>query len=330
MNVSVITPVYNAAEFLQRSVESAVDLPEVGEVILVEDGSTDDSLTVCRRLARAHRKVRLFRHGRGLNRGAAASRNVGIRNARCSFISFLDADDFYLSNRFKRAAEVFSDDPSADGVYGAVGVHYWSDTGRANWKKRHDSGEASVPELTTTSRRIDPELLFFNMAPIGGRGRFHTDGIVVRVSVFTEVGLFHTGLRQAQDTNMWMKMAATQRLLPGRIDVPVAMRGMHDENRVNDSRVHTPYLAEAMLDFALWTLRRGEDTHKAELALLSWSHKLDKHQKRYPDVRWITWHRRRGILRLLAHYPAVRKMQTFKAIVSRVIGYYRLKSQLSG
>src|SRR5690554_4082261 len=98
--VSVIIPVYNAANFVTQAVESAVVLGEVGEVIVVEDGSPDNALDICRELADKYSKVKLFQHPNGENRGPGASRNLGIMNASFDFISFLDADDWYLPNRF--------------------------------------------------------------------------------------------------------------------------------------------------------------------------------------------------------------------------------------
>lgn len=74
MKVSVVIPVYNAAPFVRDAVESALAQPETGEVILVEDGSLDDSLTVCRALAAENDRVKLYRHPNGENCGAGASR----------------------------------------------------------------------------------------------------------------------------------------------------------------------------------------------------------------------------------------------------------------
>ena len=53
------------------------------------------------------KKVRLLHHPDGKNHGAGATRNVGIKNAKYDYIAFLDADDFYLSERFKVAQQLF-------------------------------------------------------------------------------------------------------------------------------------------------------------------------------------------------------------------------------
>ena len=82
MEVSVIVPVYNAEEWLTEAVSSIVNQEYVHEVILAEDGSSDNSLAVCMALAENNPKVKLVRHPDGKNHGAGASRNLGVLNAQ--------------------------------------------------------------------------------------------------------------------------------------------------------------------------------------------------------------------------------------------------------
>lgn len=119
--VSVVMPVYNAVKYLTVAVESAVHLPEVHEVILIEDCSPDGALAKCRELASTYSKVKLAQHPNGENRGAGASRNLGIQLAQSKYIAFLDADDYYLPNRFHECKRIFLSDDTVDGVYGATG-----------------------------------------------------------------------------------------------------------------------------------------------------------------------------------------------------------------
>src|SRR5688572_18232560 len=105
--VSVIIPVYNAEKYLRNAVESAVNLEEVGEILLIEDNSPDNALQVCLQLEKEYDKVKVHRHPNGENRGAGESRNLGIKKSSFDYIAFLDADDWYLSNRFKRCKEIF-------------------------------------------------------------------------------------------------------------------------------------------------------------------------------------------------------------------------------
>ena len=126
MKISVITPVYNAEKYITQAVESALRFDEVYEVILVEDQSPDNALEVCKKLAQKYDRVKLFQHPDKGNHGAGASRNLGLEKATGDFIAFLDADDYYLPNRFEAEKELFKN-PDVEGVYGAIGVHYYSE-----------------------------------------------------------------------------------------------------------------------------------------------------------------------------------------------------------
>ncbi|MGD2175706.1 MAG: glycosyltransferase [Candidatus Brocadiaceae bacterium] len=218
--MSVVVPVYNARPYLERAVRSALALPEVLEVILVEDGSTDGSLELCRALARESSRVRLFRHRGGENRGAGASRNAGIRNARGRYVAFLDADDWYLPNRFDVDVPLMDADDTADGVYGAAEVRY----------EGVDGARDLARELVTLEKRVEPEQLLPVLAH-GAEGWFCTDAVTVRRDAFRLIGLFDTGLRLGQDWAMWLKMAARLRLAPGSLEEPIAVYRRHDANR---------------------------------------------------------------------------------------------------
>ncbi len=228
MLVSVIIPVFNAEAYVAEAVKSALAQPETGEVILIEDGSPDNSLQVCKALAHHHPKVRLLRHEDGRNHGAGASRNVGIRNAKFDYIAFLDADDFYLPGRFEMSLDLLDKYADADGVYEAIGTHFQDESAKVRWFSRSDT------TLTTVTDVIEPEFLFESMLtrPVGW---FSTDGVIVRKRIFDKTGYFDEHLKLCQDTAMWLKMAAVGRLIPGHLSKPVSMRRFHSENRITAS-----------------------------------------------------------------------------------------------
>ena len=235
-NVSVIIPVYNAAGYVTKAVESALSQQETMEVVLVEDFSPDNSLEVCQELARKYEKVKLFQHRDKRNHGAGASRNLGIKKASGEFISFLDADDYYLPGYFECSREILINNPDIDGVYGATGFHYYEES---LYKKELFRKKGINVELTTIKEVISPNKLFEKMGPIGDKGHFHLDGLVIRKLIFNKCGYFNTGLKLCQDTHMCIKMAAVGKLVTGSIDKPIAMRGVHEENRstANHERV---------------------------------------------------------------------------------------------
>lgn len=246
MKISVVIPVYNARRYVESAVESALRQPETAEVILVEDNSPDNALEICQRLAAQDPRVQLFRHSDGKNHGAGESRNLGIRNARCDYIAFLDADDYYTENRFTRATEILSNDPTIDGVYEAVGAEFENDEAKRRYFSTH------ADEIATVDKKVLPQELFRYLL-VGGAGYIHLNGLVIKKSGLFEVGLLPR-LRLHQDMILCMKLAAILKLVAGDTIRPVAFRRLHLENRItNPETDYSSSRFEAYKDLLRWS-----------------------------------------------------------------------------
>ncbi|WP_111672177.1 glycosyltransferase family 2 protein [Algoriphagus litoralis] len=101
LTVSAILPIYNAEMTLTRAVESLLLQPEITQIILVEDGSRDKSLEICKKLESQHAQITLLQHPNGQNKGAPASRNLGLEHVRNPWIQFMDADDQLLPGKIE-------------------------------------------------------------------------------------------------------------------------------------------------------------------------------------------------------------------------------------
>lgn len=99
--VSVIIPVYNAEQYLEKCIGSitAQTLEDI-EILCVDDGSTDGSLVLLKKLQVADGRIRVITQPNG---GAGAARNTGLRHAAGKYLSFLDADDFFEPNMLEEA-----------------------------------------------------------------------------------------------------------------------------------------------------------------------------------------------------------------------------------
>lgn len=90
--VSIVVPVYNVDKFLERCVNSLLlQSYQQIEIILINDGSTDNSPNICDRYKRENKNVLVFHQS---NKGLSAARNLGIKNAKGKYIIFVDSDDF--------------------------------------------------------------------------------------------------------------------------------------------------------------------------------------------------------------------------------------------
>lgn len=228
IKVSVIIPVYNAALFLRKAVISALELPQTAEIILVEDGSTDNSLEQCQILAKEFAIVKLYTHDGNSNKGAGASRNLGIMKSSSPYLAFLDADDFFLPNRFDAEEQIFSNNSEAEGVYGAMGFHFYSELAKTSYM---DSG-FTTKELTTIGEVIDPEnLKWVLLGIIPDKGHFSIVALTVKKSLVDKSGLF-PDFSIHEDTVFILQLALTGKLFAGNIKKPVAMRGSHENNRI--------------------------------------------------------------------------------------------------
>jgi glycosyltransferase involved in cell wall biosynthesis len=231
--VSVIIPVYNALVYLEDAVLSATCLAHTGEVLLIDDGSSDGSLELCYELARKHPMIKVFTHQNGQNNGVAASRNVGIAHAKFEYISFLDSDDYYLPNRFFADELIFLNDVSVDAVYGCNEAFFENEEVK---KKFLSSYETSTTTLVKTlaHKELFKALLF------GGFGRFHTSAITIKKQVLKHTGLFNTELRHAEDSELWLKLSLIAKLVPGSIQHPISIRRVHNTNSIHqvDKALH--------------------------------------------------------------------------------------------
>jgi glycosyltransferase involved in cell wall biosynthesis len=240
LEVSVIIPVYNAEKFLRKAVVSAVNFHEVGEIILIEDQSPDNALALAVSLEQEFDKVKLFQHPDKKNHGAGASRNLGIQKASCEYIAFLDADDYYLPNRFVKDKLVFENHKDCDGVYNCVGTHFYTQEA----KKHFFEKGFGYQEILTVTGEVAPNALFsvlFNRHQ-NIKGEFCTNGITVKKSVFKKVGYFNTALKLRQDIHLWRRLAGFCYLYPGEIVTPTAMRGIHAQNRMTVKEDQNQYI----------------------------------------------------------------------------------------
>lgn len=114
--ISVIVPVWNAHDYLGRCVESIIDQTYKNlEILLVDDGSSDDSLAICNRYAKKDTRIKVFHKENG---GQASARNYALEYATGEYIGFVDNDDWIFPTMYERLHQLM--------------VQYQADVGRCD------------------------------------------------------------------------------------------------------------------------------------------------------------------------------------------------------
>lgn len=105
MKISIIIPLYNLEKLIGKCIQSTLDqdlAPEEYEVLVVNDGSTDESLAAAEKAAHGHSNVRIFNKQ---NEGLSKTRNYGTDRAQGQYVMYLDADDYLSPNVLGRIAQ---------------------------------------------------------------------------------------------------------------------------------------------------------------------------------------------------------------------------------
>jgi glycosyltransferase involved in cell wall biosynthesis len=190
--VSIIIPAYNAAHTLPRAIDSALAQTYPGvEVIVVNDGSSDQTDEVASDYGA---RIRAFRQE---NRGVSAARNFGAGVAEGEWLAFLDADDSLLPTMVEDLARAALEMPSAAAVSGA---HFHVRAGLET--RRPEEGAILGPGVTSGLvpgffKTLCRDFTFF-----------WTSALLVRKSVFHDLGGFQEHLSFGEDADLWCRIGA--------------------------------------------------------------------------------------------------------------------------
>ena len=183
MKVSVIIPTYNRKNLLKRalhSVSSQTFVPH--EIIIVDDGSSDGTKDwVLERFP----YVRYIYQD---NSGVSSARNAGIKEAKGSWIAFLDSDDEWMSNKLEQQKGVIN---SFQEAWLCHTNEIWIRNGvRVNQMKKHQKYGGNVFENCLDICRISPS------------------SVLIKKEVFEMVGLFDESLKVCEDYDLWLRITS--------------------------------------------------------------------------------------------------------------------------
>ena len=211
LRLTVVVPCHNAARYLSDALASICDQSlQPAEVVVIDDGSTDDSHLVAERFAPLVRCIRQD------NRGISEARNRGIALATGDVIAFLDADDLWTDGSLASRADVLAADPTIDCVAGMV-------------------EQFISPELPDEIRRT-------LVCPPGASAARVAGTMLVRRAVFDRVGLFDAAFHVGETLD-WVARADAAGTVTRTVESIVLRRRIHGANTTaRNARVKSDYL----------------------------------------------------------------------------------------
>ena len=186
--VSVIVPAYNVSKYIPEALASLEKQTFSDfEVLVVDDGSTDDTAAVVQKFCQRDTRFNLLQKPNG---GLSSARNYGIRHARGEYIALLDGDDIYHRDKIATHVARLYDKPDVGVVYSA------SQTIR-------DDGKPTFISLSGKPVHSNPLLALLCKNFVG-----HGSNAVFRRCLIDEVGGFDENLRSWEDVDLWLRIAA--------------------------------------------------------------------------------------------------------------------------
>jgi glycosyltransferase involved in cell wall biosynthesis len=215
--VSVIIPTYNCAHYLEQAIESAMNQTyDDLEIIVIDDGSTDDTSQVVRKYEASIKYIRQE------NRGLPAARNHAIKSSLGELIALLDADDWWEPSKLAEQVPILVEDTELCLVYSDLEVVY-------------DDG--SITPSFLSSRPLAASGYVFDQ--LLQSGFILPSTVLLRRTCLEEVGMFDEAMRSHEDIDLWLRMC--QRWKVTLVRKPLTHRRQGTANMTSNDNLRTEY-----------------------------------------------------------------------------------------
>jgi len=199
--ISVIIPTYNRALLIEKALVSVVNQTHCcGEVLVVDDGSSDDTADIVSKIAGQSRVDVRYLHQK--NKGASAARNRGIVEARYDLLCFLDSDDWWDSRKLERQITAMEQQPQY--LISHTRELWYRHGKRVNQKNKH-----TPPHGRIFSRCLE-------MCVVG------MSTVMAHRQLFDEYGFFDESLLCCEDYDLWLRVGSKEKFLL--VDEPLTLK----------------------------------------------------------------------------------------------------------
>ena len=201
--ISIVIPTYNRALMLQDSIDSVLrQTYQHFELVIVDDGSTDDTLVQLSRINDPRLVVVAGLHG-----GASAARNLGVNSAKGELIAFLDSDDLFLPHKLQSVVDLFAKNQELVMVY-------------SHWQQNNLMTNETLILQPTAEGDIRHDLLMCSLIVV--------PTVVMKKDVFIKAGGFTPSMKIAEDYDLWCRVSSFGEV--GLIPEPLSIVRLHKDN----------------------------------------------------------------------------------------------------
>ena len=182
--ISVVIPVYNRPQLVKRAIESVLEQSlKVDEIIVVDDGSTDDTAIV---LQSFDEKIKIITQK---NNGVSSARNAGIKASKNRWVCFLDSDDIWHKEKLEQQLAFHKANPHI--LFSHTEEEWIRDGKRVKQKKQHKKPSGFCFEENLNLCKIAPST------------------VMIEKTLFDKVGYFDEALEVCEDYDMWLRLLNT-------------------------------------------------------------------------------------------------------------------------
>lgn len=308
--ISVVIPAYNASSHISETIESILrQSSPVGEIIVIDDGSTDNT---CEILDKYNESIRLIKKENG---GVSSARNLGIREAKGSWLAFVDSDDVWHPDKISLQVSALNLNENCILVYS--GFKAWSPD---------EAGKYIEPKelfVYKPSLKIDENLSGWIYHLMLLTNYVLTSSCLVKKSSVCDVGLFDESLPVAEDWKLFIKLSRQGEFI--KIDSPLVLyRQTHSSlTKSLSSKDYASELIDSFID------KYGYENHIGQRAK-----SLDLSKRRFQTrfnygylAMKLGLYRKAflSIFKAVCHYPFY-----FNAWVLLVFCFFRILTGLGG
>ena len=303
--VSVVVPVFKAEDFVEKTIRSVLSQTYKNlEIIIVDDGSPDKSIEVCREFKDSRIKI-----VQQANRGLAGARNTGIRHSTGDYIALIDADDLWANNKIEKHVDHLDNSPE-------IGISF-------SYSKFIDENDkpTGLKQIPTKIKDITPTYIL-RRNPIGNGSspvlrRAVFEDIAFKANLYgtQEIFYFDESFKRAEDVECWLRIAVETnwkcegipelltlyRINPGGLSASVLLQYEYLERIVDKYNTAYPEIFSEVVSltkacFQRYIARRAISMRDGELAVKM------SHRALASDMRILFEEPRKTIVTMAASY----------------------------